>query len=807
MLEILGSVKLTSGFLQTLRRIFLSQVRQSAFVAYSGRDQDHAKTILAGISKANAATASLTRFEPWEFNDIAGRTLVSPIVEKIDTSPFVVADVTYLNFNVVYEIGFAIGRKKKVHLIRSNAVEGDRALARSVGVFDTLGYQIFASEDDLRNLLTSHIADQALPLEVTVNNKAPVYVLSNAEKTVASTALISRVKKARYRYRSFSAVDDIRLSATDAIAQVSQSAGVIAMLDDSDQEQMVRAMFIAGLADGMNKPLLLIAPFASESPLDVRDQVKLYRDPADIADAVAEFCPQINAMLQDLSPPQIIAPNLLGQVSVGDPTAENEMTTLDGYYLQTDQFLRAARGEVNLVVGRKGSGKTALFIRTRDTTRSDKRNIVVDLKPESYQLLKLKDEILQHLTEGSRQHLITAFWEYLILLEVAYKLLEKDKTYHRYNHNIREIYEELEATYRGSEGISEGDFSERVMQLSDHLSERYFGKFGDEEQTKVSTQILTEILYTHDLRKLKDLVSKYLEHKENALVLFDNLDKSWSTTGVDSIDSIIIRCLIDAGRKVEREMQKKGHLFRCVVFVRNDVYQYLMANTPDYGKEMRVTLDWSDPDLLREMLRLRLISNLSDEYEHAQFSDIWASICVSHIFGEESSSFLIERSLMRPRNVLKLFNHARASAVNLGKERIDQNDFFKGLKTYSQDLLVELDRELSDVFPQASELLYYFIDSEAKLSVQALETIISEAGIEALDFEEIREFLLYHGVLGLSLETKDQYIFDVGYDLKQIKIRLARLGENAKFVLNPAFVPALEIKDELFERQAALALD
>jgi hypothetical protein len=25
---------------------------------------------------------------------------------------------------------------------------------------------------------------------------------------------------------------------------------------------------------------------------------------------------------------------------------------------------------------------------------------------------------------GSRQHLITAFWEYLILLEVAYKLLE-----------------------------------------------------------------------------------------------------------------------------------------------------------------------------------------------------------------------------------------------------------------------------------------------------------------------------------------------------------------------------------------------
>lgn len=112
----------------------MNQVRQSAFVAYSGRDQVHAKTIFEGIRKANSVSANPIRFEPWEFNDIAGRTLISPIVEKIDMSPFVVADVTYLNLNVVYEIGFAIGRKKKVHLIRSSGVEGDHDLARSVGV-------------------------------------------------------------------------------------------------------------------------------------------------------------------------------------------------------------------------------------------------------------------------------------------------------------------------------------------------------------------------------------------------------------------------------------------------------------------------------------------------------------------------------------------------------------------------------------------------------------------------------------------------------------------------------------------------
>lgn len=784
----------------------MSSSRKSAFVAYSGRDPKNAEIIYNGVRKANAIDACPIRYEPWPFNDIAGKNLISPIIEGIDASPFVVADITYLNLNVVYEIGYAIGRKKKVQLIRNSKVVGDRDLAKSVGIFDTIGYTVFEDEGDLRNKLTSHITEDPLPFEMTINSKAPVYILPSSSKSTASTTLISRIKKARYRYRSFSANEDIRLSATNAISQVAQSAGVVALLDDSNNEQMVRSMFIAGLADGMNKPLLLLAPYLTDSPLDVRDQVKQYKDQTDIADIVAEFCPEINAKLQESAPDPILSQNMLSQITVGDPTAENEMTTLENYYLQTDQYLRATRGEVNLVVGRKGAGKTALFIRLRDTTRADKRNIVVDLKPESYQLLKLKDEIFDHLAEGSRQHLITAFWEYLILLEVTHKLLEKDKNSHRFNHEIREIYEELEAVYFGSSRISGGDFSERIALLSLHLTESYADRFGGSGEAKISAEVLTEILYTHDLKNLKTLVSNYLAHKEDVLVLFDNLDKSWSTIGVDNIDAITLRCLIDAGRKVERDMQKKGHRFRCIVFVRNDVYQYLMENSADYGKEMRVTLDWSDSDLLRELLRLRLISNLDPDFEKASFSDIWSTISISHVYGEESSSFLIERSLMRPRNALKLFGHARAFAVNFGKDRIDQEDFYKGLKAYSQDLLIELDREISDVFPSAKDLLYYFIDSEPFLDIESLNKIILEAGIPEGDIDGIREFLLYHGVLGLALEDKEQYIFDVGYDIKQLRVRLERLGADARFVLNPAFAPALEVKDQLFERQASFQL-
>jgi hypothetical protein len=128
---------------------------------------------------------------------------------------------------------------------------------------------------------------------------------------------------------------------------------------------------------------------------------------------------------------------------------------------QTDEYNRALRGEVNLVVGRKGTGKTALFFQVRDRIRRDKQNVVIDLKPEGYQLLKLKEHVLDLLIEGAKSHLITAFWEYLLLLEICRKVLEKDRARYRFDVSIGEGYRSLEQLY-GTYGTgpvsTEGDF-------------------------------------------------------------------------------------------------------------------------------------------------------------------------------------------------------------------------------------------------------------------------------------------------------------------------------------------------------------
>src|SRR5205085_914189 len=156
---------------------------------------------------------------------------------------------------------------------------------------------------------------------------------------------------------------------------------------------------------------------------------------------IADFAPEIGERFQTTSPPlNNETLTFLERLNPGASAAENELQDLGSYYLETDEYRRTSRGEVRIVTGRKGAGKTALFAQLRDRIRRDKSRLVLDLKPEGFQLLKLKDRVLDYLEEGTKEHTITAFWEYLLLLEMCHKLLEKDHEVHMRNGRLFEPY-------------------------------------------------------------------------------------------------------------------------------------------------------------------------------------------------------------------------------------------------------------------------------------------------------------------------------------------------------------------------------
>ena len=772
-----------------------SETKPPVFLAYPAEPAELSATIELAINIANRTNCEYV-FRGWPENDIAGRPLIEPILSGINEAAFVIADITLLNFNVTYEIGFAIGSAKRAVLIRNEQFQAELNTVKKVGIFDTLGYLTYTNAESLKDIITAGIDPTPIETRSISDLKAPVYMLETPHRGDAMSRIISRIKKARLQYRSFNPSEDTRMAALEAISHVASAHGVLVPLlppyiRDAEIHN-IRAAFVAGLAHGMELPTLILQSDSATVPIDIRDSTKFFRQFEDIDEHINEFALEVVASIQKSDPLDTAPKGKLAKLEIGDPMAENEFQKLDRYYLQRDEYTRTIRGDANIVVGRKGTGKTALFSQVRNALRKDRNMIVVDLKPEGYQLVKLREIVLDYLSEGAKIHLLTAFWEYILLLEVAYKLLEKDKQRHMRDHRIFPHYVQLKELYFSSQYATQGDFSERLIELSSLVADKYQDRFGTSSNQRLTTNEVTEVVYAEGLRDLFQHVSEYLDYKSGAWILFDNLDKGWSVPGPDSSDILILRCLIDAARKIQRDMQRKSLIFESVVFIRNDVYQLLMKESSDFGKEMRVSLDWSDSEMLREMIRLRLVQN---GYEHdADFHRVWASLCVSHYLSEETSQFMIDRCLMRPRNLLKIFSHCKGSAVNFHHERIEADDIEKGMLNYSNDLLIEADQELASIEPDAQELIYHFIGEDWKFSREELMMILGEHALSEEKFVSVIHFFLYFGFFGIRRQDAEPlFIFDVGYDMKRLEVFMRKYQDNLEFTLNPAFWPALGV--------------
>lgn len=765
-----------------------------AFVAYASQPEAVGQLIESACGIANRFENGI-EFKTWRQNDIIGLDLVDPIRENIERSEFIVADITSLNYNVVYEIGYAIGLGKRTIIIRNSTTGVASDELNRIGIFDTLGYENYSTDMDLATTITKNISDHVILTDFPKNYTHPLYLVSCATTNEASQRIISRVRKTKLNYRSFTPTEDIRLSATSAIENIASSLGVVLdwrEVKDGDfisKRHNIRTAFCAGLAHALQIETVIFSAPNSLVPLDFRNSTIPVSRIEDIDDGFAEFVPAISMAFQVSRRTPIRPVSRLSDITLGDSSAENELGEINRYFFRSATFTAATKGNVRTIVGRKGSGKTALWARIKSYL-SGSKIIIVDLKPEGYQLVRLREEVLEHLSFGQKLHLATAFWEYLLLLEIATKIVDTDKKIHTRNPRLTAGYQEIAEMVSEYSDLGDSDFSERLHRLSTDLagelsSDREFmtGNFSGHE--------LTNKIYSVDIKKLRSALSTYLLEKDGAWILFDNLDRGWPVHGLEDVDFVILRALIDAARKIERAFSKNGVKIHTVVFIRDDIYSELVSRTSDFGKEQPQRIDWRDPDQLRELVRLRLADN--EELASGQFDEVWEKICCSHYKGEETSQFFIERSMMRPRNLINLINHCRGVAINMQHQKIEEKDIEKGVNAFSTDLLVELSREMEDLLPQYDTLLWDFIRSPQRFKREQLLSTLTRSGVKQHEFERVVERLLYYGFIGIVVDGEDQYIYNFNYEIKLMLANIRKMGADAEFSIHPAFRDSLNL--------------
>lgn len=748
---------------------FSNSLGSDGLFLYPSEPEILASTVEESVKTLNSLTGEQV-WHSWKQLDIPGQIIFCEICKALRFTKIVVADVTTLNFNLMFEIGYAIGLGLPVMPIRDTSYVRDSKVFDELGLLDTLGYIDYANSTALAEAVGDRIGDVS-PFQnyPALNSEQPLYLVRSRIQSEGMIKLMSVLKKSGLFFRTFDPRETSRLSLHEAYKEICTSYGAIAHLVDSNRigalAHNARCAFLAGMAMAMEKHTLMLQESRTKQPIDYRDVVRTYTKATDIPDLVIPLIKSVVEMLQEKRFIATALPlKLLERIDLGDLAAENEIGALRSYFVPTGQYNEAKRGRARLVVGRKGSGKTAIFYGIRNTYKPSHDHLVLDLKPEGHQFTKLREAILRELTPGLRQHVLTAFWDYLLLMEIAHKIITEEGRYKYRDDTIKAAYEAVAQAYSGNSRLEEADFSERLLQLIDDISERRKGL------TDISgTTDVTQMIYKQDISPLSTAISEYLRisNKEDVWMLFDNIDKGWPVTRATPEDILIVKCLLAATRKIQRHFESRNTEFHSVVFIRNDIYQYLILDPADRGKETAALLEWNDPELFKDIILRRIVYSTDlDE----PFDIIWPHFFETHVDGQESFSYILDRTLMRPREILRFVRECVNTAVNRGHDKVTQEDILQAEKTYSEDLLVDVTLELRDVAPDYADIPYAFISCTETLAEEEVKRRLGEVHVGDDRMEEAISLLIWFGFLGIRTGTdEERYSYQFQHDLKKMQ--------------------------------------
>lgn len=768
--------------------------KPKVFFAYSSNPPQIAESI-ALAANALKATHPEWDWQTWTDMNVSGQLIFCEICKQIRSAHAVVADITTLNFNMMFEIGVAISLGVPIILIKDTTYALDSEHFKRLGLLDTVGYIDFQNHEELAEQLPSALqSSEALPdVPQRAFRESPIYVLRSAISTDGSLSVESTLKKSRLRYRTYDPDENVRLTLNDARRQVNGSLAIVAPLLDENREgarvHNALAAFVAGYAVGREKIVALIQEgLSAEQPIDYRDIVVAYKTASQIPDILKPTLDRVYDFLQSskFDSPEVAELGILRHLDLGDVAAENEIGGLREYFVPTGQSTTARQGHAPLVVGRKGSGKTAIFYEIRNSEGRGIHDLVLDLRPEGHQFARLREFAEANLSIGMQEFALTGFWTYLLLTEIARKLLDSDSSLARRDPDRLRRYQELESAYAAHNPGQFVDFPQRLVYYVD-------GFVSQADATAISAEALMQSLYVGEAIPLRNAVVEYMQHKDSVWLLIDNLDKSWPIGGSRSVDILLLRSLLDATRKLRDQLQDRNLKFKSLVFLRSDVYEHLVDDVPDKGKDTAIRLQWNDPEAFERIVERRILT--STDLQGDFRDEVWPSICAPLVRTEDSFGFILDRTLMRPRDLLMFLRRCVETAINRGHNGIHEADILFAEMGYSNDMVLNVQHEIIDLNPAYQNLIEAFASATAEMTMEDARIQLAVlAGIEDLEeADDAIDTLMHYGFLGVKggAFSSATYAFELSGGFGRLRHSLAH--DNGTLVIHPAFRAALDV--------------
>ncbi|HBH7843323.1 TPA: ATP-binding protein [Escherichia coli] len=436
----------------------------------------------------------------------------------------------------------------------------------------------------------------------------------------------------------------------------------------------------------------------------------------------------------------------------GDTTAENDKKMLSNAFIETADFRTLIEtDDRTIVVGRRGTGKSALFIQLNEHWKKDKKILILSFSPDDSQIIGFRSMLKPFTGSFNLARAATRLlWRYAMLMEIAsyisshYKLSSQISSETLLNEHLKKW------------NSAQGD----ILRKCRLVAKEYLDENNPEES-------IGDLQFNLNISEIENNIVSLLERSDRKVViLMDKLDEAYEP---DNIGIGIIAGLAYASI----ELNQKAKCIRPIIFLRDNIFRSLSKEDPDYsrnieGQVIRLHWDWAQL-LMLSAKRMKVAFKLDIEKDQR----VWDRCTADDLKGRNGFKRCLQFTLYRPRDLLSLLNEAFFSAFRENRETIINTDLEYAAKSISMARLEDLWKEYQKIFPSIQVITSAFRSIEPELTVytclkkiEASFELIEENGdpkitseIQLLKASGILQSLYSVGFVGIRDKNTSSYSF------------------------------------------------
>lgn len=489
-----------------------------------------------------------------------------------------------------------------------------------------------------------------------------------------------------------------------------------------------------------------------------------------------EYTPNYTGPIIELDNQQTLT--MLAEVS--NWKLEAKLENSKKYFSPVPELAQITAGAKAYVIGRKGTGKTAIVSHLSETTLPNTSSSMLSFKNFPFnELYRLHDQ------QYTKPNQYITLWKYIIYSTVVRMMAKSPSMDPLLQKKILKVYPEPDAS--DLKGLlkrwTAGDFSLNILGTGFSFA-NWFSK-------------QTDTNWIDRVGHLEEFVIANCD-TSTFLILFDELDEDYKDIMNRYRDGEyipLLTSLFKATQDVRAVMDRKNKKIFPVIFLRDDIFDLITDSDKTKWRDFTTQLDWSLPDIKRIMKhRIEVASGLKSD----DFLQVWHmlfdSVSIPYAAGRKSLHSLdyITRSTHgRPRDYIHYLQVCASSQLENGGGRISERTTINADKTYSNYLKSELTDEIHGIVPDIlnvfrvlSQIRKWILSVEEFSEV--FESYSKKGQISIRDAGFVLQTLFYFSVIGNVSRNNQIHIFRHEHPD-------AVLNFNEKLVIHRGLMKSLQI--------------